>query len=107
MRPLPRWLRTAATCSPTSSRARRTFTRGRTRDDAAGECFDKCARLMGLPYPGGPNVDRLAAEGNPERVLFPRAWLGHSLDFSFSGLKTAVRNFLAQDEGRTPIEDVA
>lgn len=80
---------------------------GRTRDDAAGECFDKCGRLMGLPYPGGPNVDRLAAQGDPTRVPFPRAWLGDSLDFSFSGLKTAVRNFLVKDEGRTPAEDVA
>lgn len=80
---------------------------GRTRDDAAGECFDKCARLMGLPYPGGPNIDRLAAQGDPTAVPFPRAWLGDSLDFSFSGLKTAVRNFLAQDQGRTPVEDVA
>ncbi len=80
---------------------------GRTRDDAAGECFDKCARLMGLPYPGGPNIDRLAANGDPSRIAFPRAWLGDSLDFSFSGLKTAVRNFLTQDEGRTSVEDVA
>jgi N6-L-threonylcarbamoyladenine synthase len=59
---------------------------GRTRDDAAGECFDKSARLMGLAYPGGPIIDRLAAEGDPKRVPFPRAWLGDSLDFSFSGL---------------------
>jgi N6-L-threonylcarbamoyladenine synthase len=80
---------------------------GRTRDDAAGECFDKCARLMGLPYPGGPNVDRLAAEGKPTSVAFPRAWLGDSLDFSFSGLKTAVARFMEQDGGKTPVEDVA
>jgi N6-L-threonylcarbamoyladenine synthase len=80
---------------------------GRTRDDAAGECFDKSARLLGLPYPGGPNVDRVARDGNPESVRFPRAWLGDSLDFSFSGLKTAVRNFLEQDARRTSVADVA
>jgi N6-L-threonylcarbamoyladenine synthase len=80
---------------------------GRTRDDAAGECFDKCARLMGLAYPGGPNVDRLAAQGDPKRVPFPRAWLGNSADFSFSGLKTAVRTFIAADAGKTPVEDIA
>jgi N6-L-threonylcarbamoyladenine synthase len=80
---------------------------GRTRDDAAGECFDKCARLMGLSYPGGPEIDRLAAQGDPARVAFPRAWLGDSLDFSFSGLKTAVSRFLADDGGKTPLPDVA
>jgi N6-L-threonylcarbamoyladenine synthase len=80
---------------------------GRTRDDAAGECFDKCARLLGLPYPGGPNVDRLAAQGDPAYVPFPRAWLGDTLDFSFSGLKTAVRNFTEKDKGATPLADVA
>jgi N6-L-threonylcarbamoyladenine synthase len=80
---------------------------GRTRDDAAGECFDKCARLMGLPYPGGPHIDRRAARGDSKAVQFPRAWLGDSLDFSFSGLKTAVRNFVAQDERRTPVDDIA
>jgi N6-L-threonylcarbamoyladenine synthase len=80
---------------------------GRTRDDAAGECFDKCARLMGLPYPGGPHIDRLAALGDPKRIAFPRAWLGDSFDFSFSGLKTAVLRFLESDGGRTPPEDVA
>jgi N6-L-threonylcarbamoyladenine synthase len=80
---------------------------GRTRDDAAGECFDKCARLMGLPYPGGPHIDRLAASGNPKLIAFPRAWLGDSGDFSFSGLKTAVLRFLETDRGATPQEDVA
>ncbi len=80
---------------------------GRTRDEAAGEAFDKGARLLGLPYPGGPNVDRLAVQGDPTRVPFPRAWLGDSLDFSFSGLKTAVRNFAARDAGQTPLPDVA
>ena len=68
---------------------------GRTRDDAAGEAFDKSARLLGLPYPGGVTIDRLAREqrGDPKAVPLPRAQLGpDSLDFSFSGLKTAVLN---------------
>lgn len=80
---------------------------GHTLDDAAGECFDKCARLMGLPYPGGPNVDRVAIDGDPQAVAFPRAWLGGSYDFSFSGLKTAVSRFLQDDGGKTPLPDVA
>lgn len=64
---------------------------GETRDDAAGEAYDKVARHLGLGYPGGPVIDRLAARGNPAAVAFPRADLGpDSLDFSFSGLKTAV-----------------
>jgi len=62
----------------------------RTRDDAAGEAFDKCARAMGLGYPGGPLIDKLAREGNPNAIDFPRARVGDTLDFSFSGLKTAV-----------------
>jgi N6-L-threonylcarbamoyladenine synthase len=64
---------------------------GATRDDAAGEAFDKVAKLLGLPYPGGPIIDRLASEGDPTAIAFPRAML-HSkdLDFSFAGLKTAV-----------------
>ncbi|MBM3464774.1 MAG: tRNA (adenosine(37)-N6)-threonylcarbamoyltransferase complex transferase subunit TsaD [Armatimonadetes bacterium] len=67
---------------------------GETRDDAAGEAFDKVARLLGLGYPGGPVVDRLARDGDPHAIAFPRAWMGEdSLEFSFSGLKTAVRNF--------------
>ena len=64
---------------------------GRTRDDAAGEAYDKVARLLGLPYPGGPPLERAARAGDPSAYSFPRAWLGDSLDFSFSGLKTAVR----------------
>jgi N6-L-threonylcarbamoyladenine synthase len=65
---------------------------GRTRDDAAGEAFDKVARLLGLGFPGGPEIERLAADGDPRRFRFPRAWLEpDSWDFSFSGLKTAVR----------------
>ena len=65
---------------------------GRTRDDAAGEAFDKSARLLGLPYPGGVSIDRLARDGgNPNAIPLPRSQLGpDSLDFSFSGLKTAV-----------------
>jgi N6-L-threonylcarbamoyladenine synthase len=63
----------------------------RTRDDAAGEAFDKAARLLGLGYPGGPMIDRLAKDGDPKAVPFPRARMSDgSLDFSFSGLKTAV-----------------
>jgi N6-L-threonylcarbamoyladenine synthase len=63
---------------------------GATLDDAAGEAFDKVARLLGLAYPGGPAIQRSAEEGDPARFQFPRAWLEGSWDFSFSGLKTAV-----------------
>jgi len=66
---------------------------GRTRDDAAGEAFDKVAKLLDLGYPGGPVVSDLAEKGNPKAIAFPRAWLADdSLDFSFSGLKTSVVN---------------
>lgn len=61
---------------------------GRTIDDAAGEAFDKCAKVMGLPYPGGPHIDRLAAEGDPKRFKFAKSHVG-GLDYSFSGLKTS------------------
>lgn len=68
---------------------------GRTRDDAAGEAFDKVARSLGLPYPGGPFIDKLAKEGNPEAIAFPRVFLENSsYDFSFSGLKTSVLNYI-------------
>lgn len=68
---------------------------GRTRDDAAGEAFDKVARAIGLGYPGGPKIDQLAKEGNKEAIAFPRAHIdGAPLDFSFSGLKSAVLNYL-------------
>lgn len=68
---------------------------GRTRDDAAGEAFDKVARALGLGYPGGPVIDRLAREGDPEAVKLPRAYLEEgSFDFSFSGLKSAVINYM-------------
>ncbi|MBN1440791.1 MAG: tRNA (adenosine(37)-N6)-threonylcarbamoyltransferase complex transferase subunit TsaD [Anaerolineales bacterium] len=63
---------------------------GGTLDDAAGEAFDKVARLLGLPYPGGPAIEEAARDGDPESIRFPRAWLEDSWDFSFSGLKTAV-----------------
>lgn len=68
---------------------------GKTRDDAAGEAYDKVARAIGLGYPGGPKVDKLAKEGNKDAVLFPRAQVeGAPYDFSFSGLKSAVLNYI-------------
>ena len=63
---------------------------GGTRDDAAGEAFDKAGRLLGLPFPGGPHIARAAAEGGPSALKLPRAWMQGTFDFSFSGLKTAV-----------------
>ncbi|MBN2176917.1 MAG: tRNA (adenosine(37)-N6)-threonylcarbamoyltransferase complex transferase subunit TsaD [Demequinaceae bacterium] len=89
---------------------------GQTLDDAAGEAFDKVGRLLGLPYPGGPHVDRLARGGNPEAIAFPRGLstpkdlVRHPYDFSFSGLKTAVARYVeaCEDGGRdVPREDVA
>ena len=68
---------------------------GRTRDDAAGEAFDKIARVMGMPYPGGAALDKLAYEGDPKAIKFPSpALLGDNLDFSFSGLKTSALNYI-------------
>ena len=67
---------------------------GRTRDDAAGEAYDKVSKLLGFGYPGGPVIDKLAKNGNPKAIDFPRAYLPESFDFSFSGLKTAVLNYL-------------
>ena len=68
---------------------------GRTRDDAAGEAFDKVARAIGLGYPGGPKIDKLSREGNPDAIPFPRAKIAENeYDFSFSGLKSAVLNYL-------------
>lgn len=68
---------------------------GRTRDDAAGEAFDKVARAIGLGYPGGPKIDRLSREGNAQAITFPRAKVGDCpYDFSFSGVKSAVLNYL-------------
>lgn len=70
---------------------------GRTRDDAAGECFDKVARTLGLGYPGGPQIDRLYFTGNPQAIEFPRVIIDkQTYDFSFSGLKTAVINYVHQ-----------
>lgn len=68
---------------------------GRTRDDAAGEAFDKVARAIGLGYPGGPKIDKLSKEGNPDAIAFPRAKVDeNAYDFSFSGLKSAVLNYV-------------
>jgi len=78
---------------------------GSTRDDAAGEAFDKTARVLGLPYPGGPEIDKLAAIGDELAVTFPRAKVD-GLDFSFSGLKTAVMQYMAKNES-APVEDIA
>jgi N6-L-threonylcarbamoyladenine synthase len=70
---------------------------GRTRDDAAGEAFDKAAKLLGLGYPGGPVIDRLAREGDPAAIRFPRAHIKRGrFDFSFSGFKTALRQYLSE-----------
>jgi len=89
---------------------------GHTLDDAAGEAFDKVGRLLGLPYPGGPHVDRLAREGDPGAIAFPRGLTApkdqsrHAYDFSFSGLKTAVARWVesCQAQGReVPVADVA
>lgn len=72
---------------------------GRTRDDAAGEAFDKVARAIGLGYPGGPKIDKVSKEGNPDAIKFPRAKVDESeYDFSFSGLKSAVLNYINQCE---------
>ncbi len=67
---------------------------GQTRDDAAGEAFDKIARVMGLPYPGGPEIEKLALAGDPQAIDFPRAMLDDPFQFSFSGMKSAVINYL-------------
>ncbi|MFC8801412.1 tRNA (adenosine(37)-N6)-threonylcarbamoyltransferase complex transferase subunit TsaD [Promicromonospora sp. NPDC057138] len=89
---------------------------GSTLDDAAGEAFDKVGRLLGLPYPGGPHIDRLAREGDPSAIRFPRGLTAakdqakHAYDFSFSGLKTAVARWVEArtDAGQAiPVHDVA
>ncbi|NJN91620.1 MAG: tRNA (adenosine(37)-N6)-threonylcarbamoyltransferase complex transferase subunit TsaD, partial [Leptolyngbyaceae cyanobacterium SL_5_14] len=91
-------------------------TLGQTRDDAAGEAFDKVARLMNLGYPGGPVIDRLAAEGNPQAFPLPEGQVSlpeggyHRYDSSFSGLKTAVLRLtqkLQQSDGSLPVADLA
>ncbi|RKD23580.1 O-sialoglycoprotein endopeptidase [Caminicella sporogenes DSM 14501] len=84
---------------------------GKTRDDAAGEAFDKVARALGLGYPGGPLIDNLSKKGNKEAINFPRTYLeDKSLDFSFSGLKSAVLNYLNNNRQKgieISVEDVA
>jgi len=83
---------------------------GSTRDDASGEAFDKVARLLGLPYPGGPSIQRAAETGDPNRFQFPRAKLESPYDFSFSGLKTAVLyqvNELKKTYTTLPVADLA
>ena len=81
---------------------------GRTRDDAAGEAFDKVARAIGLGYPGGPKVDKVSKEGNPDAIVFPKARVNDSVyDFSFSGLKSAVLNYLNQAQMKDETINVA
>ncbi len=71
---------------------------GRTRDDAAGEAYDKVSKLLGLGYPGGPAIEKIAQDGDPKAIDFPRAYLSESFDFSFSGIKTAVLNFVKSSD---------
>lgn len=73
---------------------------GKTIDDAAGEAFDKISRFLGLGYPGGPEIEKAALRGDPESIDFPRADLGNSYNFSFSGLKTAVMNYVNNEDQR-------
>ncbi len=82
---------------------------GQTRDDAAGEAFDKVAKMLGLGYPGGGVIDRLAKEGDPNKIIFPRAYLDKSgFDFSFSGLKTSVNRYIQthENEYKNQIPDI-
>ena len=71
---------------------------GATRDDAAGEAFDKVGRLLGLPFPGGPHVAKAALEGGPTALQLPRAWMQGTCDFSFSGLKTAALHAVREEK---------
>jgi N6-L-threonylcarbamoyladenine synthase len=80
---------------------------GQTRDDAAGEAFDKCARLLGLGYPGGRAIQELATEGDPDRYRLPRALSGEGRDFSFSGLKTAALRLVEAEGARLNLADAA
>ena len=81
---------------------------GGTLDDAAGEAFDKVGRLLGLPYPGGPAIDEIADSGKEDAFRFPRAMMGDNFNFSFSGLKTAVKRETERyEEGRFPVADLA
>jgi N6-L-threonylcarbamoyladenine synthase len=79
---------------------------GQTVDDAAGEAFDKVGRLLGLPYPGGPAIMRAAGQARRHDRVFPRAWMGDSCNFSFSGLKTAVRRQVTDVAGGTADDGV-
>jgi N6-L-threonylcarbamoyladenine synthase len=81
---------------------------GGTRDDAAGEAFDKVGKMLGLPYPGGPEIEKIARDGNPSAYPFPRSMVHDPhLDFSFSGLKTAVLYTLQRGTGDLPGADLA
>lgn len=80
---------------------------GKTRDDAAGEAFDKVAKMLGLGYPGGPIIDRLAKDGNPDAFDFPRAYMPETFDFSFSGLKTAVKAVIQRTGDKDHVHDIA
>lgn len=83
---------------------------GRTRDDAAGEAYDKVSKLLGLGYPGGPVIENIAQGGNPKAIDFPRAYLPESFDFSFSGLKTAVLHFVKEQRAENreqKVNDIA
>jgi len=80
---------------------------GRTIDDAAGEAYDKVARFLDLGYPGGPVIDRVSAEGDPGAIPFPRAMMNEGLDFSFSGLKTAVVNHARRNPGTRSVDIAA
>ena len=88
-----------------------TYTRlGGTLDDAAGEAFDKVARLLGLPYPGGPSIQKAAVSGNPEAFHFPSALMDQKYNFSYSGVKTAVLRTVRELEKQNnplPVEDLA
>jgi N6-L-threonylcarbamoyladenine synthase len=79
---------------------------GRTRDDAAGEAFDKVARFLGIGYPGGPIIDEMSKKGNPKAIDFPRAMIDEGYDFSFSGLKTAVVNYVRRHAAAAHIPDL-
>ncbi len=80
---------------------------GATRDDAAGEAFDKVANLLGLPFPGGPAIDCLSKKGDAHAISFPRAWIPGTWDFSFSGIKTSVSNYLKAHRGVRPADVAA
>jgi N6-L-threonylcarbamoyladenine synthase len=80
---------------------------GQSMDDAAGEAFDKSARLLGLGYPGGPKVDAAAKQGNPNAIPFPRAWMDSTLNFSFSGLKSAVLRYVDTQGKALNVNDTA